>query len=68
MATGHIVSYDPEKGEGYVQPDGQDEKLPFALEKEERERFGPFAKGDHVSYDMEGGLAGVMAIHLRQIA
>ena len=68
MTTGVVTSYDPDKREGYLRPDadadGEEEHIPFELGDEE-----PISlrAGDRVSYDVEGGLAGIMAIQVRKL-
>lgn len=66
MATGIIVEYDPDKRRGYLVPDtdNEEEKIPFEIDKKNDPGLRP---GDSVSYDVEGGLAGIMAIEVRKL-
>ena len=63
MTTGTVVSYDPEKGHGFVRPDGNDDKVPF--ETDEALALSP---GDRIQFDLEGGLAGEMAHNVRRVS
>ena len=66
MATGRIVDYDPKKRKGYIESDDEadDEDIPFEIS---RDNEASFSEGDHVQYDVEGGLAGIMAIDVRKV-
>lgn len=71
MATGKIDSYDPDKREGYIIPDtphGEDDKIPFDEDALKTHDVRTLKVGDSVSYDVEGGLAGVMAKDVRRIS
>ena len=64
-AQGTIHSYDPEKQQGHIRPDGEeDETIPFDHITEGQ----PLREGDRVQYDVVGGLAGNMAKEVRRIA
>lgn len=63
-AHGTIREYDPDKGQGRILPDGDEEEtIPFD-EVAEGERI---REGDRVTYDVVGGLAGRMAKAVRRI-
>ena len=68
MATGKVTSYDPDEGEGMIQPDGEDQTLPFDTDS----LTDPSLKahlhvGDRVRFEVEGGLAGVMCTNVERI-
>lgn len=63
-AHGTIHEYDPDKGQGRILPDGDEEEtIPFD-EVAEGERI---REGDRVTYDVVGGMAGRMAKEVRRI-
>ncbi len=66
MPTGIVEEYDPEKRQGYLIPDSdkEDEKIPFELDEDAADQIRP---GDAVSYDVEGGMAGIMAVDVRKL-
>ena len=69
MTQGTIVSYDSEEGEGYLDPDEGDERIPFGKESLDGYPEGTDPKpGDRVSYQVEGGLAGIYAVHVKRLA
>lgn len=62
MMTGTVASFDAESGDGYIIPDGEDEKLPFDAEVvEDYDPGDPIRVGEKVLYEVEGGMAGIMA-------
>lgn len=65
MTTGTITDIDAHKRQGYIRPDTEThgERIPFDLEKDPDTDLSP---GDRVTYDVEGGLAGIMAINVRK--
>lgn len=68
MTQGTVVEYDAEEGEGYLDPDEGDERIPFG--KESLDGYGPDVHpkpGDRVSYLVEGGLAGIYAVHVKRL-
>ena len=60
MTTGTVVSYDPESGNGFVRPDGNDDAIPF-----ETDSSRMLTEGDRIQFTIEGGLAGEMATEVR---
>lgn len=66
MPTGIVAEYDSEKRQGYLTPDSdkEDEKIPFELDEDAADQIRP---GDPVSYDVEGGMAGIMAVDVRKL-
>ncbi len=67
MTTGKIIKYDEEDG-GYIQPDDGGDKLPFTrsdLTAATQEQT--LHEGDRVTFDVEGGLAGVGAKNISLI-
>lgn len=71
MATGRIDDYDPKKREGYIIPDtphGENDKIPFDEDALEKHNVTELKDGDIVSFNVEGGLAGLMAKDIRLIS
>ena len=71
MATGRIDDYDPKKREGYIIPDtsdGENDKIPFDEDALKKHNVTALKNGDKVSFDVEGGLAGLMAKDIRLIS
>lgn len=68
MTRGTVIAYNPDEGSGYIQPDKQEDRIPFdrnsLLEFHEGEH--PTA-GDRVSFQVEGGMAGLWATHVKRI-
>lgn len=69
MTRGTVLSYDLERGSGYIEPDDDEhERIPF-----DDKSLDGFAKGtgpsagDRVSFQVEGGMAGIWAIHVRLV-
>ena len=68
MATGVIVSYDPEEETGYIDPDEGDDHIPFDAQCVADADEGPMLQeGQRVEFDVEGGLAGLMCRHMRRL-
>lgn len=69
MATGTIESWDADDGKGYIQPSGGGDHVPFDRDALEDYHQGESVmEGDDVTYEVEGGPAGTMAVHVRRIA
>lgn len=63
-AKGTIKEYDPEKEQGRILPDGdEDETIPF----DDVAEGETIRVGDRVTYDVVGGLAGRMAQQVRKL-
>lgn len=68
MTRGTVISYDPDEGSGYIRPDDDTDRIPF-----DRESLMDFAEddnpaaGDRVSFQVEGGMAGIWATHVKRI-
>ena len=68
MTKGTVVSYDAEEEEGYIDPDEGDERIPFGKESLDGYAEGDDPKaGDRVTYVVEGGLAGIYAVHVKRL-
>lgn len=66
MTRGTVISYDTDEQEGFIDPDDGDERIPFDSKSLEGVERGVMPKaGDRVSFVVEGGLAGIWAIHVR---
>jgi len=65
MTTGTVVAYDADNRRGFVvtDRDKENERLPFDLEKD----APPLQVGDHVAFDIRGGMAGLVAVDLRKL-
>lgn len=71
MATGRIDRYNPKKREGYIIPDtpnGKDDKIPFEKDALETHNVTTLKDGDIVSFDIVGGMIGLMAKDIRLIS
>lgn len=66
MASGIIAEFDVEKRQGYLIPDSDshEEMIPFELDEDSGLEL---RSGDHVTYEVEGGFAGIMATHVRKV-
>ena len=61
------MKYDADNEEGYIEPDDDHDKIPF--DKKSLVDFGrdrPKA-GDRVSFEIEGGMAGLWAKNIRRV-
>ena len=68
MTTGKVISYDPDKGDGMIQPDGQDHTLPFDTDSlTDASLKAHLHEGDRVRFEVVGGLAGVMCTEVERI-
>lgn len=68
MPTGNVISYDPGKGEGMIQPDDENDKIPFDADS----LIDPALKdqlqeGDHVRFGVQGGMAGLICTDVERI-
>ena len=69
MTRGTVVKYDDASEEGYIKPDEEHDRIPF-----DRESLAGFAlgerpqAGDRVSFEIDGGLAGLWAKNVRRIS
>lgn len=71
MATGRIVDYHPKKREGYIIPDtphGEHDKIPFEKDALKKYNVTDLKDGDIVSFDIQGGMIGLMAKNIRLIS
>ena len=71
MATGRIDDYDPKKREGYIIPDtphGENDKIPFEKDALKKHHVETLKDGDIVSFDIQGGMIGLMAKDIRLIS
>lgn len=68
MTRGTIIAYYPKEGSGYINPDKEEDRIPF-----DRKSLLNFAEdehprvGDRVTFQVEGGMAGLWATHVRRI-
>lgn len=68
MAHGRIKEYDPEDGNGYIAADGSGDEVPFSRDDlAEGETDDLLRAGDRVTYEVEGGLAGIHAFDVRRV-
>lgn len=68
MATGTIKSWDPDDGNGYIQPDAGGDDVAFDREAlNDYHQDEAVREGDAVAYEVEGGPAGTMAVHVRRV-
>jgi cold shock CspA family protein len=65
-ATGYVKAYDPERGKGWIEPDHGGDELPFRR-RDVIDEGGELRAGERVSYEVEGGMAGTVAIDVRRI-
>ena len=70
-ATGRIVDFDPDSGEGYIDPDespeGED-MIPFDFEDvDDLEQAEHLTNGQRVRFDARGGMTGEFAVHISRI-
>jgi cold shock CspA family protein len=69
MPLGRIQSFDERTGNGYIEPDGGGDHIPFEREAVEDYHTGDMIMtGDSVTYEVEGGMAGTAATHIRRVA
>ncbi|HMB92113.1 MAG TPA: hypothetical protein VKP65_14770 [Rhodothermales bacterium] len=71
MATGRIADYDAKKHEGYIIPDtphGEHDKIPFDKDALKKHQVTELKDGDIVSFDIIGGMIGLMAKDIRLIS
>lgn len=71
MATGRIDDYDPKRREGYIIPDtphGENDKVPFDKDALKKHEVTELKNGDIVSFDIVGGMIGLMAKDIRLIS
>lgn len=69
MASGTIKSYDRDNGNGYIAPEHGGDAIPFDKGSlAEGEHTDDLRPGDRVLYEVDGGLAGVMATHVRRVS
>ncbi len=68
MTRGRVIAYDESSEQGYIQPDDDHDRIPF-----DRKSLVDFAQGerpsagDRVSFDIEGGMAGLWAKNVRRV-
>lgn len=68
MTRGTVIGYDETRGEGYIKPDEDEDRIPF--DRDSLIDFAPDERpqaGDRVSFDIEGGMAGLWAKHVRRV-
>lgn len=68
MTTGTIARIDVDSGKGYIHPDSDHDgdHIPFELDEVENYPNGKSIEvGDKVSYGVEGGMAGIVAVDIR---
>ena len=68
MTRGTVVDYDDDREQGYIEPDDDHDRIPFDkkslvdFKQGERPRTG-----DRVSFEIEGGMAGLWARNVRRV-
>ncbi len=68
MPQGTIDSYDPDKQEGFIAPEGGGDRVPFALDAVQDRLVGEqLAEGEQVTYDLDQS-DGARAVKVRRIA
>jgi cold shock CspA family protein len=69
MTPGFIDSIDHDHERGYIKPSHGGELIPFDFDSlAEGEDLGELRVGARVYFDVEGGLAGIMATRVRRVA
>lgn len=68
MTRGTVLSYDPNEKVGFINPDDDDDRIPF-----DRKSLVNYpddehpAEGERVTFHVEGGMAGLWATHVTRI-
>ena len=69
MTPGTIKELDHDDHHGSIAPDHGGEAIPFDFDGlAEGEDGSKLRVGDHVLYEVEGGLAGIAATHVRRVS
>lgn len=69
MTAGFINSIDHDRKRGYIKPSHGGELIPFDFDGlAEGEAANELRVGSRVYFDVEGGLAGIMATRVRRVA
>lgn len=70
MPFGTIASYDADDRQGYIKPDSDrdGDEIPFDHDSfDDAADLGRLHPGAPVQYEVEGGMAGLYAIHVRRV-
>ena len=68
MTRGTVVEYDTDNDQGYIQPDENDDRIPF--DRDSLVGFGAGERpkpGDRLSFEIEGGISGLWAVNVRRV-
>ena len=69
MTAGTIESIDFKRKQGHIKPNHGGDHIPFDFDGlAEGEDAQQLQEGDRVYFEVEGGLAGIMAVRVRRVA